>query len=159
MKLSPIMAGMAAFAFAGNVMPVKIINRQYHENRYDYVLPGYVRTDGTATATCTGGFCSGSGQSTAIVLPPRPGSITVQGATFSLELPDGRVAVVNCESKFKERFQGPAGNRRSCRMPLINELQVEFSGKDAKLKWPVSLNGKKMESETYRILGVFDKQP
>jgi len=81
-------------------------------------------------------------------------SFNVTGATFALLLPDGRVAVVNCASKFKERFAGPEGNHRSCRMPLVNTIQVEFKGKLAKLEWPVSLDGKKIESETYEILAV-----
>jgi hypothetical protein len=41
-------------------------------------------------------------------------------------------------------------------MPLVNDIRVEFSGKEAKLKWPVSLDGKQIESETYQVLGVFD---
>jgi len=28
---------------------------------------------------------------------------------------------------------------------------------NAKLIWPVSLDGKKMQSETYKILGILDK--
>jgi hypothetical protein len=27
----------------------------------------------------------------------------------------------------------------------------------AKLKWPVSIDGKQIESETYKILGILDK--
>jgi hypothetical protein len=34
---------------------------------------------------------------------------------------------------------------------------VEFSEDKAKLKWPVSIDGKKIESETYKILGILDK--
>ena len=41
-------------------------------------------------------------------------------------------------------------------MPIVDEIQVEFKGKNAKLFWPVSLDGKKMESETYKILGVLN---
>jgi hypothetical protein len=43
-------------------------------------------------------------------------------------------------------------------MPIVDELQVEFSGDSAKLKWPVSIDGKKLESETYKILGILDKK-
>ena len=84
-------------------------------------------------------------------------SYQVTGATFSLQLPDGRIAVVNCMSKFAEHFAGPAGNHRSCRMPIIDDIQVEFKGSGAKLIWPVSLDGKKFESETYKILAVLPK--
>jgi hypothetical protein len=52
---------------------------------------------------------------------------------------------------------GAAGNHRSCRMPLVDTLQVDFKGDNAKLIWSVSIDGKKMQSETYKILGVLDK--
>ena len=81
----------------------------------------------------------------------------MRGAPFSLQLPDGRIAVVNCDIKFAEHFAGAAGNHRDCRQPLIDDIQVEFSGNSAKLKWPVSIDGKKIESETYKILGILDK--
>jgi len=76
----------------------------------------------------------------------------VRGATFTLQLPDGRLAVVNCESKFAEHFAGPAGNHRSCRQPLVDDIQADFHGDKAKLEWIVSLDGKKLQSETYRVL-------
>jgi hypothetical protein len=81
----------------------------------------------------------------------------VRGATLALQLPDGRVAVVNCESKFEQHFAGPAGNRRSCHVPLVDEIQAEFSGSQAKLTWVVSIDGKTTESETYKILAVLPK--
>jgi hypothetical protein len=84
-------------------------------------------------------------------------SFKVQGATFTLRLPDGRLAVVNCESKFAEHMAGRAGNRRSCRMPIADSIQADFHGDNAKLIWPVSLDGKKMQTETYKILGILDK--
>ena len=80
------------------------------------------------------------------------------GATFTLPLPDGRMAVVNCESKFQERFAG-RGNRRGCRVPLVDDLQAEFKGHNAKLFWPVSLDGKKIDSETYKILAIVPSTP
>jgi hypothetical protein len=63
--------------------------------------------------------------------------------------------VVNCESKYA--LKADYINRRSCRAPLVNQIQAEFDGDRAKLKWSVSLDGKKIESETYKILGVIDK--
>jgi hypothetical protein len=75
-------------------------------------------------------------------MPAHGGSFSVKGATFSLQLEDGRAAVVNCDSKFAERMAGRAGNHRNCRTPLVDEVQVEFSGDDAKLIWPVSIDGK-----------------
>jgi len=81
----------------------------------------------------------------------------VHGATFTLQLPDGRLAVVNCDSKFAEHMAGPVGNRRSCRTPIVDNIQADFHGDNARLIWPVSLDGKKMQSETYKILGILDK--
>jgi hypothetical protein len=52
---------------------------------------------------------------------------------------------------------GSVGNRRSCRKPLVESIQADFHGDNAKLIWPVSLDGKKMQSETYKILGIMDK--
>jgi hypothetical protein len=80
-------------------------------------------------------------------------SMNLQGATFTLLLPNGDQAVVNCTSKFQERMAGP-GNVRSCRVPLVDEFEATFNGDKAKLFWPTSLDGKKFESETYKIIAV-----
>lgn len=50
-----------------------------------------------------------------------------------------------------------AGARRSCRMPIVDEIEVEFNKDSAKLIWPVSIDGKKTESETYKIIGILKK--
>ena len=84
-------------------------------------------------------------------------SFKVHGATFTLQLPDGRLAIVNCESKFAEHMAGRVGNRRSCRTPLVESIQADFKRDNAKLIWPVSLDGKKMQSETYKILDILEK--
>jgi hypothetical protein len=52
---------------------------------------------------------------------------------------------------------GRAGNRRSCRVPLVDNIQADLNGDNAKLIWPVSLDGNKMQSETYKILAILDK--
>ena len=85
-------------------------------------------------------------------------NMSLRGATFTLALDNGDVAVVNCTSKFQERFAGP-GNVRSCRVPLVNDLEVEFDGDKAKLFWSTSLDGKKTESETYKIVAAIKVQP
>jgi hypothetical protein len=110
---------------------VKVVNQQDKEDQYDY-------------AAVYNNVAVGK-------------SFTVHGATLTLELPDGRLAVVNCESKFSEHFAGPVGNRRSCRTPIIENIEADFHGENAKLSWPVSLDGKTMQSETYKILGILDK--
>ena len=144
------------------VMTVKIMDRQNHDTVYTYFVPGYSTTNANGSASCFGTDstvnCSGSARATTTTMPAHGGSFSVKGATFALELPDGRIAVVNCDSKFAEHMAGPAGNHRSCREPLVDEIQVEFSGDNAKLIWPVSIDGKKMQSETYKILGVVDKK-
>lgn len=78
----------------------------------------------------------------------------VSGATLTLLLPDGRGAIVNCESKFAEHFAGPRGNHRSCRVPLVADIDADFHGDKAKLEWVVSLDGKKKQSETYKVLAI-----
>ena len=144
---------------AAEKMDVKIIDRQNSETRYTYVLPGYSHSNSRGNANCYGNpnsvNCSGSTSATASNMPAVVGSYDVQGATLSLQLPDGRVAVVNCKSKYAPK--GDFVNKRSCRVPLVNNIQAEFKGDNAKLKWPVSLDGKKMQSETYKILAVLDK--
>ena len=79
--------------------------------------------------------------------------LNLRGATLTLVLPNGDSAVINCTSKFQERFAGP-GNVRSCRVPLVDEFEATFDGDKAKLYWSTSLDGKKIESETYKIIAV-----
>jgi hypothetical protein len=112
-------------------LQVKIVNRKDKEDGYDY-------------AAAYNNVAVGK-------------TFKVYGATFTLQLPDGRLTIVNCDSKFAEHMAGRAGNRRSCRTPLVDTIEADFSGDNAKLIWPVSLDGKKMQSETYKILGIFDK--
>jgi hypothetical protein len=137
---------------------VRIINREDNQTDYSYVVPGYSNSQTSANANCNGFGnsvnCSGSSNTNGYSTPAREVSFQVTGATLSLLLPDGRVAVVNCESKFAERMAGPRGNHRSCRVPIVDDIQAYFHGDKAKLEWPVSLDGKKTRTETYTILGV-----
>jgi len=150
---------------AAQTLDVKIIQRQTSETGYTYQVAGHASSTSNGTANCnansygnsTNVNCSGSGSTETSVTAPMVYSYSVTGATFSLLLPDGRIAVVNCMSKFAERFRGPEGNHRSCRMPIVDDVTVEFKGKSAKIFWPVSLDGKKLESETYTILAVLPK--
>jgi hypothetical protein len=112
-------------------LDVKIIDRQDKEDEYDY-------------AAVYNNVALGK-------------AFKVHGATFTLQLPDGRLAIVNCESKFAEHMAGRVGNRRSCRIPLVDSIEADFKGDNAKLVWSVSIDGKKMQTETYKILGVLDK--
>lgn len=140
---------------------VKIVDRQEHDNSYNYFVPGYSSSNTNANANCNeyGSTvnCNGTSTTNTVSRPSQVGSFSVRGATFSLLLPDGRIAVVNCDIKFAEHMAGAAGNHRNCRQPLVEDIQADFHGDKAKLEWPVSLDGKKIESETYKVLGILDK--
>jgi len=162
MKLA--IAGLI-FACAASVsaqkFTVQIVNRQDNDTDYTYVVPGHFIAQSNSNVNCYGSDtnvnCNGSATTTGSSMPPQQVSYHVRGATFTLALPDGRAAVVNCESKFKERMAGPRGNHRSCRMPLVDTIEADFHGDKAKLEWVVSLDGKKTESETYKIVAILDK--
>jgi hypothetical protein len=145
----------------GQKLAVKIINRQEGETQYTYVVPGYSSSNSNTNVNCSDSGsnvnCNGTTTTNGTSTPGHEVTFSVRGATYSLLLPDGRVAVVNCESKFAEHMAGAAGNKRSCRMPIVDDIQADFGGDKAKLSWPVSLDGKKMASETYKILGVLSK--
>lgn len=149
---------LVAPAFAQK-LAVKIIDRENNSGSYTYVVRGYSNSTSNTNVNCTGNpnvaNCSGSTTTNGSSTPGFVGSYQVTGATLSLQLPDGRVAVVNCESKLN--WMNVQGQRRSCRVPLVNNIQAEFDGDKATLKWSVSIDGKKMESETYKILAVLDK--
>jgi hypothetical protein len=141
-------------------LSVKILDRRNNETDYPYVVPGYSSSQSNANVNCNSigdnVNCNGSGTTNGYSTPARMVPFQVSGATLSLLLPDGRVAVVNCVSKFAERMAGPRGNHRSCRVPIVDSIQADFRGGKAKLEWPVSLDGKKMDSETYKVLGILD---
>jgi hypothetical protein len=144
----------------GQKLKVTIIEREGTQSSYWGIIPGRSSTVTQGSANCTAygntANCNGTSTSRQVNTPARRVGYDVQGATFSLLLPDGRVAVVNCESKYA--LKGDYVNRRSCRMPIIDEIEAEFNGDKAKLQWPVSIDGKKKLSETYKVLGVFNKE-
>jgi len=138
---------------------VKIVDRRNSEQTYGYTIPAKLQatsqTDGLGTTHITG-----------TITPSREVSYSVRGATFTLRLPDDRLVIVNCDSKtdngavaslsdFVGGMKGQTqAKTRSCRMPLVDDIDAEFNKDKAKLFWPVSLDGKKIESETYKILGI-----
>jgi hypothetical protein len=135
---------------------VRIVDRRDSESGYNYTVPQQVQSTSNTNVNCTtypnSADCLATTKTTGTITPPRHISYAVHGATFSLLLADGRIVVVNCESKYAPR--GDYINRRSCRMPIVDEIEVEFNKANAKLIWPVSIDGKKMESETYKIIGI-----
>ena len=152
---------LSSIAASAQNLNVMIVDRQYNETDYSYVVPArftaYSTSNATAWATDSYATATGTTTTTGTVSPAHEVSYQVHGATLSILLQDGRLVIANCESKFAERFAGPAGNHRSCRVPLVNNIQAEFHGDKAKLQWTVSIDGKKMQSETYKILAVLEK--
>jgi hypothetical protein len=136
-------------------LDVKIVDRQDSATGYTYFAPGHFNSQSNANLNCYGDTsvnCYGSSTTNGTITAPHRISYEVRGATFTLLLPDGRAAVVNCESKYMPK--GDYINRRSCRMPLLDDIRAEFHGDKAKLEWIASLDGKKMQSETYKVLAI-----
>src|SRR6266480_2118427 len=84
-------------------LAVKIIDRQNNGESYTYVVPGHSNTNSNTNVNCYGNGngvnCKGSTRTTGFSTPALVGSYEVTGATLSLQLADGRIAVVNCASK------------------------------------------------------------
>lgn len=136
---------------------VNVLYRQDSDVVYHAVIPGYSGPNADITGACTldpdPANCPADTQANAT-----SGEVnyTVVGTTLSLGLPDGRVAVVNCVNRYSAK--GNYINRRSCGMPMVERVDAEFNGKIAKLTWPVGPNGKKIESETYKVVAMLDKR-
>jgi hypothetical protein len=136
---------------AAQRLDVKVIDRQDHTTGYSYVAPGYSSSTSSSNTNCNGNAdtygsntninvnCGGTTTTNGYNTPAMAGTFSVRGTTLSLLLPDGRIAVVNCDIKFAEHFAGAAGNHRNFRIPLVNQFQTEFNKDNAKLIWPVSL--------------------
>ena len=141
-------------------IPVKIIQRQINDNGYSNFVPGHAYSTANGSANCNSSGsnvnCNASATGYTTYTAPHEVSYSVTGATFMLLLADGRRAIVNCVSKYSPK--GDYINRRSCRMPLVDSIDAEFKGNSAKLYWVVSLDGKKLESETYKILAILEPE-
>lgn len=152
---------VCAIPASAQKLSVKIIDRQERDSSYTYFVPGHSYSNTNANANCNGDGtnvnCYGTSTTNTTSTPAQHGSFSVRGATFSLLLPDGRIAVVNCDIKYAEHVAGAAGNHRNCRQPVVDNIQADFHGGNAKLEWVVSLDGKKTQSETYKVLGILDK--
>lgn len=160
-------------------LPVTMIKQTMNETGYRFIVPGTVNTYRAGSANCFGqansalnasvygnmitgtinttatANCSGTSTSNTIVTPAQSVSYAVEGATLALQLPDRRVAVVNCNSKFNWTQWG-GGPRRSCRIPTVTQFDAEFNGDKAKLIWRVGINGEKVVSETYDLIQILD---
>jgi hypothetical protein len=145
---------ISAVSAAAQRVPVSVLYRQDSDVVYHAVVPGYSGPNADITGACT--------------LDPDPANCpdpkqdvsgaptyTLIGTTLSLGLPDGRIAVVNCVSKHSAN--GNYINRRSCGVPLSERAEADFNGQSAKLSWTVGPEGKKTESETYRVVALLAK--
>ena len=157
--LGGVLISCSSIASAAEKMTVVVVDRVDNRSNYSYVVPGFSTNNSSGTANCSGGAgyanCSGSGTTTGVHTPGFVGSYEVSGATLTLQLPDRRLVVVNCKSKMNWT-EWDQGAYRSCRIPLVRSIQAEFKGDKAKLRWPVSIDGKKLETESYKILGILD---
>lgn len=152
--------GAAETTYAAEKMAVTIIDRRDGESTYGYVVPGRSTTNTQANADCSKAInsvnCSGAATSTTLATPSVVGTYTVSGSTLSLRLPDGRLVVVNCDSK-PNHTEWTGRGVRNCRVPTTDKIQAEFDGEKAKLVWSVGIDGKKTQSETYKIITIIEK--
>jgi hypothetical protein len=142
---------MSPAAFAQTLL-VHIVQRQDTKTELTATIPD--RADSKDDKSSTGDKkAAGSDKGTASTdKGAQARSLTVTGATLTLQLPDRRLVRVVCESKYALRFDYI--NRRSCRTPPADEVTAEFNGDEAKLIWSVSLDNRKTQSETYTILNI-----
>jgi hypothetical protein len=143
-------------AFAQTLL-VHIVERQDTKTELTAEIPD--QADSTASKSSTGEKKAGSSDKSAAKADkgPQTRSYSVTGATLTLQLPDRRLVRVTCESKYALRFDYI--NRRSCRTPPADDVTAEFNGNEAKLIWSVSLDNRKMQSETYTILNIVPSPP
>ncbi|HTB97997.1 MAG TPA: hypothetical protein VK716_13375 [Terracidiphilus sp.] len=160
MNRFPWVAGAAALAICAlgvgtagaQKLEATVLYRQNSDATYTPSVPGYSESDVDCAADVTNEVCSEQRQSDRSSVS----ALNVVGTTVSLQLPDGRVAVLNCVNKYS--YKGTGINRRTCAMPLVAQVEAEFNGPSAKLKWLVGQDGKKTESETYKVVAIFDKR-
>ena len=134
---------------------VKIIQWLPIASEHEESKPATVTTNAQAAAGCKSGStstaCKGNNQTTTTIQAAKTVRYETQGWQMRLLLPDGRTVLASCSSKFN---WGSEAQYRDCRTPPSAEAIAEFKGKNAKLKWPVSLDGKKFESESYEIIKI-----
>lgn len=158
----PLAAGMAVLSLAFTVSSasaqkqnVSVLYRQDSDVAYHAVIPGYSGPGADVTGACT--LDPDPANCPAEIPTANEANYRVVGTTLSLGLPDGRIAVVNCVNRFSAK--GTYINRRSCGMPMVERVDAEFNGHKARLTWVVGQDGKRIESETYKVIAVLPKRP
>jgi hypothetical protein len=134
------------------VLQVHIVNREENKKELTAVIPALPDVKGSDKGTTEKSATDKGVAEKSETKLPETRKQTVTGATLTLRLPDGRGVKVSCESKYA--FRMDYINRRDCRVPPADEVTAEFDGDEAKLIWPVSLDGRKTQSETYKILNI-----
>ena len=158
--------GMAILFIATGVQSVcaqkldaTVLYRQTSDSNYFAVIPGYTSTPDEGGIDCSleplSEACATPSRANGAIASLGQVSYNLVGTTLSLMLPDGRVALVNCVNKYSSK--GNYISRRICVMPLVEHVETELSGKNAKLKWPVGSDGK-IEAETYRVIAILNNQ-
>ena len=137
-------------------LDVSVLYRQDSDVAYHAVIPGYTGPNADVTGACTLDPDPANCPEESPTQSDSKVNYTVVGTTLSLLLPDGRVAVVNCVNRYSAK--GTYINRRSSGMPMVEHVEAEFTGEIAKLKWTVGTDGKKTESETYKVIAMLDKR-
>jgi len=132
-------------SIANEKTTVKIISSTDTTSTYVMAAPGSQSANCTEAANSV--YCTGQS------LPAITRNMNVKGHVFYLQLPDNRVVIAACDAKtnWTEFHQG---FYRDCRAPVVDTVEAEISGDKVKLIWSVSLDGKKTQNETYKILGV-----
>ena len=156
------LVSLSASAAPPKKLDVIVIDRKDVTSEYNYVVPGKISSNGDASVNCTSigtsTNCTASGENHKEFSPGMIGNYQLTGSTLTLQLPDGRLTIVNCDSKIN--FTEWTGQRyRSCRIPMVANITADFRGDKAKLSWPVSIDGSKMATETYKIIAVLDAPP
>ena len=105
--IAPVLVSVAQAASAqvatAQKLEVKIFDRQESTTGYTYTAPAYFNSQSNSNINCGDVTCNASTITSGSISPPRKISYQVRGATFTLQLPDGRVAVVHCEHKYMPR--------------------------------------------------------
>src|SRR5580692_2008900 len=141
----------AVLSASAQKLDATVLYRQNSDSDYRALIPGY---SDPASPDCAADMANADCYRP--TAESGPFSYDVVGTTLSLLLPDQKVAVINCVNKYSSK--GTYIMRRSCGMPLVEHVQAEFKGNIAKLEWPVGPDGKKTESEKYRVVAVLDKR-
>lgn len=132
-----------------------VLYRQDSDNRYIAIIPGYTGPESDITGACLldpdPANCPQVDANTTNATP----TYMVVGTTLSLLLPDGRVALLNCQNRYSAKSDSL--NRRNCGMPMVQQVEADFNGQIAKLTWPGAA-GKKIESETYKVIAMLGKR-